>query len=236
MITAYTGRSFPSDMLLGAKMQTLFACYREFPGAASFWESESALLCFFSGRLTVCGKIDFDELLSFAAFLGAREIEGGAALLPSLPGFRRTEHPLLFFSDAAAAAPVCETDDLAEIWQILCAADANFALQSDRLEWLSDLRRRIRLGYASAYCENGAAVLVTARSSREAVLGAVACRPEAQGRHAAAALVRKVCARLIAEGRKPVTAAAAFSLAEYYERIGFTRRGSLALLTQERHP
>lgn len=226
-------RTWPSgDSLLAAKFETLFACYAEISSIASFWQSERAVLCLFGGRLTVIGEISGEELFSFASMLGAREIEGDARRLPDSPDFVRTEHPVLEYRGGASSADPPAAGDLAEAWEILCDADAAFAEESSRLEWLSDLRRRTGQDRAAVFCESGAAIVVTALSPHTAVIGAVACRREKRGRHAAASLLKKVTSLYAREGRAAVTAAATDPLAGYYARLGFVPAGRLALLTR----
>lgn len=224
----------PLAGLCGAKLETLFACYRDLPALAAFYEGEGFFCVTFGGRLTVCGMPDPEELASFAAFLGVREIEGEG--FAALPGWSRGGLPLLAYEGAEAPVPLSETHDLADAYEILCEADETFRAQSDRLPWLSDLRRRTGCGRAAAFLRGGAAAVVTAQNASHAVLGAVACRPGARGRGAASSLVRDVCASLRACGRTPVTAAASEALADWYGRLGFRRAGALALLTRENEP
>lgn len=224
----------PPEGYCGAKIETLYDCYREIPSLASFYGGEGFCCAAFAGRLTVCGAPDAQELAAFAGFLGAREIEGES--LPALAGFRRAAHPLLAFTGQPHASSPPETDDLSAGYEILCDADDGFRRGSDRLEWLSDLRRRTGRGRAHVYLRDGAAVFVTAQTDRLAVIGAVACRRRQRGQGLAASLVAEVAASLAAKGLTPVTAAAGERLAGWYERIGFTRRGALALLTRADAP
>jgi len=224
----------PLGGLCGAKLETLFACYRDVPAIAAFYEGEGFFCGVFGGRLTVCGMPEAEELAAFAAFLGAREIEGEA--LPALPQGARAEYPILRWTGEKKAIPLPETDDYSAAYEILCASDGAFRAESERLPWISDLRRRTNRGRAAVCLRDGAAVVVTAQSDSLAVLGAVACRPEARGKGAASALVRDASASLCARGRTPVTAAASEALAGWYERLGFARAGALALLTLDRAP
>jgi predicted N-acetyltransferase YhbS len=218
--------------VLGAKLSALWDCYRDLPEIASFWKSDRALLALFGGRLTVCGAIGGAELGSFAGWLGVREIEGVAGEIPeAVGGFVRSDHPILSHTgDGCGEKP--PAGELSDVYEILCAADEAFAHDCDRLAWLSDLRRRTNRGAAEAFSENGACVLVTAIANGEAVIGAVACRPESRGNRTAAALLQTACGALHAQGLRPVTVAADERLSAYYERLGFTRAGTLALLTR----
>ena len=214
----------------GAKLETLYDCYHEIPSLASFYAGGGFCCAAFGGRLTVCGAPDAEELAAFAAFLGARELEGEA--LPAIGGFSGGAHPLMTYAGAALAADLPETDDLRAVYDVLCDADDAFRKNSDYLPWLSDLRRRTGRGRAHACLRGGAAVLVTAKTPSLAVVGAVACRKSARGRGTAAALVGDVAASFAGKGVPVVTAAADAALAGYYERIGFVKSGSLLLLTK----
>ncbi len=221
----------PLSGYCGAKLETLFDCYREIPSLASFYAGGGFCCAAFGGRLTVCGAPDADELAAFASFLGAQELEGEA--LPAIDGYDRGEHPLMTYAGAARAAALPETIDLRTVFDILCDADDAFREESDYLPWLSDLRRRAGRGRAQAYLRGGAAVLVTAKTASLAVVDAVACRRDARGRGTAASLVGDVAASFAAEGVSVVTAAENEALAGYYGRIGFVKRGSLLLLTRK---
>ena len=224
--------------VLGAKIETLFACYADCPGIASFYRGERGVIALFGGRATLCGQFDPGELSAFLSFIGAMEVEcdpvslGGAVL----PGFSLTEHTVLScfgLSTDAMLTGAMLTGDAGEAYDILLSAEPAFAAV-DRLEWLSDINRRVSRSRASVFTRSGAAVIVTAATQDTAVIGAVACSPWARGRGAAASLVRDTAGLYNAFGRCVYTVAANAGLACYYTRLGFLPVGTLSLLTRAR--
>ncbi len=218
----------------GAKLCALYDCYADIPSLASFYEGESFCCALFGGRLTVCGSPEAEELAAFAAFLSVREIEGEA--LPDLPVWKREEFPLLRFAGEGKPVPLKETEDLSSAYAVLCESDEAFRAGTDRLLWISDLRRRIGRGRGAVYLRGGACAVITAKNEDEAVLGAVACRPADRGKGTAASLVRDLSQKLRFEGLFPVTAAASGSLCAYYRRLNYRETGSLTVLTIQESP
>ena len=220
--------------VVGAKIETLYDCYNELPALASFFEHEGGgLLALSGGRLTVCGSIPSDELLSFADFVGALEIEGLEGETPELDGFCRTLHPIMEHDGTTDPTKCEEAVDLMAGYDILSSADNMFAESCDRWEWLSDMTRRRNCQRGTVYTRDGAAVVVTAKNSRELIIGAVASRPDARKKGAASALVMSVCRKAQENGLIPVTIAADEETAGFYSRIGFKKTDSLALLTRK---
>lgn len=232
-----SAKSAPESNLtiVGPKTETLFECYEKLPAIASFFEHDGGEpLVLFSGRLTVGGYVPPDELEAFSVFTGAREIEGLEEDVPEIKGFARTLHPIM----ACRQAPFCEATEsqnaAEEGYDILASADADFADGSDRWEWISDMTRRINIGRGKVYTNGASAVIVTAKNCREALIGAVASRPEEQHGGSASALLKSVCAKIRQEGLIPVTVAESEALVGFYARLGFERAGYLALLTLKR--
>lgn len=234
MIAPLKNAPYTSQTVVGAKIETLYACYNELPALASFFEHEGGgLIALFGGRLTVCGSIPKDELLSFADFVGAAEIEGLESELPEPDGFSRTLHPIMSCDEERRFTECEEAADLMEGYDVLAAADSEFSKSCDRWEWLSDMTRRRNCKRGAVYAKNGAAVIVTAKNSRELVIGAVASRSETRNRGAASALVMSVCQKAQKDGIMPVTVAFDENVAKFYSRLGFKKADSLALLTRK---
>ena len=126
-----------------------------------------------------------------------------------------------------------KAQDLMQGYDVLAEADSKFADACDKWEWLSDMTRRRNCQKADVYAQNGAAVIVTAKNSRELVIGAVASIPKERNKGAASKLVRAVCAKAQKDGLCPVTVAADESVSRFYERLGFEAVGRLVLLTRK---
>ena len=219
--------------VLGAKIETLFACYADCPGIASFYRSGHGVIALFGGRATLCGQFDPGELGAFLTFIGAEEVECEPACLGGgiLPGFSVSEHCVLSCRSLSTDAVL--TGDAGEAYDILRTAEPGFA-SVDRLEWLSDINRRVNRNRAGVFTRSGAAVIVTAVTEKSAVIGAVACRPDERGHGSAAALVRDAAGAYNSLGRRVYTVAADAGLVSYYTRLGFLPSGTLSLLTRGR--
>lgn len=230
-----------ADPVTACRLQTLWQCYREFPSIVSLWQSGGGgILCRFGDRLLTAGLFDPEELAAFVDFAGIAVVEGSANDLPDIAGFARREYCTMVcdksFKTPCDRTPTAQSIfDLRTVFDILCACDANFAAKADYHFWLSDIRRRIRLGLAAvALDERGATASVVAVGGGFALIGAVATMPEARRHRLAFALIENLCAGAIAEGHRPLVVVQTPSLTPAYRKLGFEPLGTHTELTRQR--
>ena len=229
-----------ADPVTACRLQTLWQCYREFPSIVTLWQSDGeGILCRFGDRLLTAGSVDQVELAAFVDFTGIAVVEGPANDLPNIAGFARREYGTMVCGNLEKLCGRPPTPqpmpDLREVFEILCACDNDFAANADYYFWLSDIRRRIRLGLATvALDERGATASVVAVGGGFALIGAVATMPEARGHRLAFALIENLCAGAIAKGLRPLVVVQTPSLIATYKKLGFESFGTHAVLTRQR--
>ncbi|MEG1850292.1 MAG: GNAT family N-acetyltransferase, partial [Oscillospiraceae bacterium] len=209
-------------------------CYAEFPALFSLYQTEDGLLARFGEQLLIQGSVDAEELAQFSDWCGARQIEGLTSSLGALPGWKKTVHTMLTCREAAIGSAPPRIDpapDLRRVYEILCASDERFAAQSSLLEWMSDLRRRTRLGGGRVWMLDHAAVAaVTGTGCGLARIALVACDPARRGEGLASALVCALTSALSREGLIAITDAGQPALDRWYARLGFAPVDRLTVL------
>lgn len=231
-----------NDNAMCARIDSLLRTYAGTGGFADFYIHENsnvpaALVSTVDKAVTVfcLETADFDELGSFLAFLGFRSILCETAFCERL-GIKPDKTGLLLKLRAAvaqtktpAAARQAARFELDSVFGVLAAA--GLVRPEEKGPWLADVTARHNSGSAAAYAafEDGKAVscaMILHTSSRAAVIGAVATRPEYRGRGLATALVCVASKQAALRGRSVYLLCEGAAMQEFYGGCGFAPYGS----------
>lgn len=197
--------------VLSLKMNTLFKCYHEYPKIATFWQQGNAFACVFGGKVTVCGKADWDELRMFAKFIGAREVEilsdsGHTVLMHDC----KTEVP----------CTMLPTSDYDKVHKIICTADQTFGVLVPRLEFIADMKIRQCNNCARAFIYDDTVGLITAEDEDFCLLGVLARDPFAP-RGNGKKILNEIISDCATRGKSLYVIAENEKLEKYYKNCGF---------------
>lgn len=227
-----------TDSVFCAKIYSQYQMYGLQSGIVDFWlmfggKTPIGILSGCGGKFTLASEqiADTSELAAFLQAAGAKTLEAERSLLGGL-GFLR-ESGLILRADAPPApdgSPVQPVDSLTQVWELLCAADREFAGLAQYDAWLAEVSHKIRHGLAQCYIIHaGGRLAATAsllfKNADCAVIAAVATHPDFRGCGFGRRVAGQATASAFAQGLRPAVLIRDAGLQKFYARCGYRPAG-----------
>lgn len=222
-----------TDSAFKAKIYSQYQTYGAQSGIVDFWlifsgETPIGVLSGCGGRFTMAADQieDADELAAFLYAAGAKTVQAERSLLDGVGILRESGLILRADTPPKRDSGVNTAESLTKVWELLCAADEEFAESMRYDAWLAEFSHKIRHGLAECYTISDGDRLVSTSSilfknANCAVLAAAATHPDFRGRGFGRRAVMEATASAFSQGLNPAVLIRDPGLVRFYAGCGY---------------